>query len=158
MQHFPWFKTQTTGWTWLIRLLVGAVVFFPEGLQKLFFADILGTGRFIKIGIPWADFFGPFVGVFETVCGLLIILGLFTRLASIPLIVIMLVAITSTKIPILLGHDLWFFHLPEGIRTGFWAMSHAARNDFCMLLACLYLLITGGGRLSMDHWLDKRQS
>ncbi|WP_298775782.1 DoxX family protein [uncultured Shewanella sp.] len=158
MQSLPWRKTDTTAWTVLIRLLVGAIVFFPEGLQKLFYAEILGSGRFIKIGIPWPEFFGPFVGIIETLCGLLIILGLFTRLAAIPLIIIMFVAIISTKIPILLGHDLWIFHLPEGIRTGFWAMSHAARNDFCMLLACFYLLITGGGRLSMDDWLDKRRT
>lgn len=157
MQPLPWRKTDTTAWTVLIRLLVGAIVFFPEGLQKLFYSEILGSGRFIKIGIPWPEFFGPFVGIVETLCGLLIILGLFTRLAAIPLIIIMFVAIISTKIPILLGHDFWIFHLPEGIRTGFWAMSHAARNDFCMLLACFYLLITGGGRLSMDDWLNKRQ-
>ena len=73
---------------------------------------------------------GPFVGAVETICGALIILGLFTRLASIPLIVIMIVAIVSTKIPILLGHDLWIFHLPKISRYGFWSMAHEARADF----------------------------
>src|SRR6266516_483808 len=38
---------------------------------------------------PFPDVMGPFVGVVETVCGALIIVGLFTRLAAIPLIIIM---------------------------------------------------------------------
>ena len=46
---------------------------------------------------------GPFVGVVETVCGLLIVLGLYTRLAAIPLIIIMLVRLgwlgTSWRAP-----------------------------------------------------------
>ncbi len=107
------FGTCAPGWSILVRLLVGLVVFFPEGIQKLAFPDILGAGRFANIGIPYPNLMGPFVGVVETTCGALIILGLFTRLASIPLIVIMIVAIVSTKIPILLGHDLWIFHLPK---------------------------------------------
>lgn len=138
----------------LIRLLVGLVVFFPEGIQKLIFPDVLGVGRFAKIGIPFPDVMGPFVGAMETVCGALIILGLFTRLAAIPLIVIMIVAIVSTKIPILVGHDFWIFHLAQDIkRTGFWSMMHEARADLTMLLGSIYLLIEGGGRWSVDAWL-----
>jgi len=107
------YQTQASRWVILIRLLVGLVVFFPEGIQKLIFPDILGAGRFANIGIPYPDLMGPFVGIVETVCGALIILGLFTRLAAIPLIIIMVVAIVSTKIPILLGHDFWIFHVPN---------------------------------------------
>ena len=44
--------TSASGWTILVRLLVGFVVFFPEGIQKLAFPEILGTGRFSNIGIP----------------------------------------------------------------------------------------------------------
>ncbi len=91
--------TRETGWAILIRLLVGLVVFFPEGLQKLLFPEILGAGRFARIGIPYPDLMGPFVGVVETVCGLLIIVGLFTRLAAIPLLIVMFVAVVSTKAP-----------------------------------------------------------
>lgn len=123
----------------LIRLLVGLVVFFPEGLQKLIFPGLLGAGRFASIGIPWPDVMGPFVGVIEIVCGTLIIIGLATRLAAIPLIIVMVVAIVSTKIPILLGGDFWLFHLPHLNRYGFWSMAREARTDFCMLLGCLYL-------------------
>lgn len=147
--------TRAPGWSILVRLLVGLVVFFPEGIQKLIFPEILGAGRFIHIGIPYPDIMGPFVGVAETVCGALIILGLFTRLAAIPLIVIMVVAIVSTKIPILLGHDFWIFHLPKLPRYGFWSMAHEARADFSMLLGLLYLLIEGGGRWSLDALLSK---
>jgi hypothetical protein len=60
--------TGAPGWSILVRLLVGLVVFFPEGLQKLAFPDILGAGRFAHIGIPYPDIMGPFVGVVETFC------------------------------------------------------------------------------------------
>jgi uncharacterized membrane protein YphA (DoxX/SURF4 family) len=142
--------SRATGWSILVRLLVGLVVFFPEGIQKLVFPDILGAGRFATIGIPYPNLMGPFVGGIETICGALIVLGLFTRLASIPLIVIMIVAIVSTKLPILLGHDFWIFHLPKLPRYGLWSMMHEARADFCMLLGSIYLLLEGGGAWSLD--------
>ena len=148
-------RTQAPGWTILIRLLVGLVVFFPEGIQKLIFPEILGAGRFANIGIPYSELMGPFVGIVETICGGLIILGLFTRLAAFPLIIIMIVAIVSTKIPILLGHDFWIFHVPKMQRYGFWSMLHEARADFDMLLGSLYLLIEGGGRWSLDALLSR---
>lgn len=139
----------------LVRLLVGLVVFFPEGLQKLLFPEVLGAGRFAHIGIPWPQFTGPFVGIVEITCGLLIIVGLLTRLAAVPLIVIMGVALVSTKIPILLGHDFLSFHLQELKRYGFWSMQHEARTDLCMLLGAVYLLIVGGGGWSVDNWLSR---
>jgi uncharacterized membrane protein YphA (DoxX/SURF4 family) len=145
-------------WTLLIRLLVGLVVFLPEGLQKLLFPDILGAGRFAHIGIPYPELMGPFVGITETLCGALIIVGCLTRLASIPLIIIMIVAIVSTKVPILLGRPFWIFTLPDLKRYGFWSMQHEARADFCMLLGAIYLLVVGGGAWSLDGlWLRRRQ-
>ena len=140
----------------LIRLLVGLVVFFPEGLQKLIFPAVLGAGRFEDIGILWPQFTGPFVGLVEITCGLLIIMGLLTRLAAVPLIIVMIVALVSTKIPILLGHDFLSFHVQELKRYGFWSMQHEARTDLCMLLGAVYLLIVGGGGWSVDHWLSRR--
>ncbi len=151
-------QTHESGWTILIRLLVGVAVFFPEGIQKLIFPDILGAGRFEKIGIPFSDVMGPFVGIVEIVCGALIAAGLLTRLAAIPLIVIMVVAIISTKVPILLGQDFWIFHLPKFARYGFWSMMHETRTDFCMLLGSLYLLIVGAGAWSLDALLSRRRS
>jgi putative oxidoreductase len=149
------FATQAPGWSILVRLLVGLVVFFPEGIQKLAFPAFLGAGRFANIGIPYPEFMATFVGVTEIVCGALIIVGLFTRLAAIPLIIIMVVAIVSTKIPILLGHDFWIFHVPKLPRFGFWSMLHEARADFDMLLGSLYLLIAGAGEWSLDALLSR---
>jgi uncharacterized membrane protein YphA (DoxX/SURF4 family) len=87
----------------------------------------------------------------------LVILGFFTRLAAIPLIIIMVVAIISTKVPILLGRDFWIFHVPKLPRYGFWSMAHEARADFNMLLGSLYLLIEGAGVWSLDAILFKRR-
>lgn len=71
-------QTDKAATTILIRLMVGAV-FLSEGIQKFLFAEELGSGRFKKIGLPNQDFLGPFVGTFEIVCGLLVLIGLFTR-------------------------------------------------------------------------------
>jgi len=148
--------TGESGWTVLVRLLVGLVVFLPEGIQKLIYADALGAGRFAKIGIPFPDIMGPFVGVVEIICGSLIIIGLFTRLAAVPLIIIMIVALVSTKLPILLGHDVGMFHLAADVkRTGFWTTMHESRADLTMLLGCIYLLIVGAGKWSLDARLAR---
>jgi putative oxidoreductase len=148
-------RSTASPWTILIRLAVGLVVFFPEGIQKLIFPDILGAGRFAKIGIPYSEVMGPFVGVVELVCGALIIVGLFTRLATIPLIVTMIVALIATKLPILLEHGFGPFSLPDFKRYGFWSAQHEARADLTMLFGCLYLFIVGSGRWSLD-WLLER--
>jgi putative oxidoreductase len=131
--------------TLLVRLLVGAV-FLSEGIQKFLFPDAQGAGRFARIGIPAPDVVGPFVGSVEIVCGVLLLIGLLTRLAAIPLIIDISVAIISTKLPILLGHEIWGFSLPKMANYGFWSMAHEARTDFCMLLGSLFLLILGAGK------------
>jgi putative oxidoreductase len=151
-------RTRAPRWTILVRLMVGLIVFLPEGIQKLVFPEILGSGRFTNIGIPFPEVMGAFVGTVEIVWGTLIILGLFTRLAAIPLIVIMVVAITSTKLPIWAGHDIWIFHLPKIARFGFWSMAHEARDDFLMLLGSIYLLIAGAGAWSLDALLASEHS
>ena len=97
---------------WLIRLLVGAV-FVSEGIQKFLFPAELGVGRFTKIGLPSPEMLAPFVGVVEIIGGLLLLLGLFTRPAAMALIVDMLVAITTTKVPILLKDGLWNGSSPQ---------------------------------------------
>lgn len=140
----------------LIRLMVGGI-FLSEGIQKFLYPAENGAGRFAKIGIPSPDLTAPFVGVVEIVCGALILVGLLTRLAAIPLIIDMLVAILSTKIPILLGHGFWGFSLRTVPYYGFWGMVHEARTDFSMLLGSLFLLIVGGGALSLDARLTQRR-
>ena len=125
----------------LVRLVVGGV-FLSEGVQKFLFPDALGVGRFVKIGIPAPEIMAPFVGVFEIGCGVLLLAGLLTRLAAIPLIIDMMVAIATTKVPML-------------IKSGFWAMAHEARVDYAMILGCLFLLIVGAGPWSVDAHLPR---
>jgi uncharacterized membrane protein YphA (DoxX/SURF4 family) len=133
----------------LIRVMVG-VVFLTEGVQKFLYPDELGVGRFLKIGIPAPELMGPFVGAVEIVCGGLVILGLLTRLAAIPLIINISTAIVSTKIPMLLGHGFGGFTLAKLPRYGFLSMMHEARTDFSMLVGLLFLLIVGAGAWSVD--------
>lgn len=144
--------------TLLVRLSVGAV-FLSEGMQKFLFADAQGAGRFAKIGIPAPDIMGPFVGCVEIVCGALLLIGLLTRFAAIPLMIDISVAIISTKVPILLGHGFWRFSLPKLASYGFWSMAHEARTDFCMLLGSLFLLVVGAGKKwSLDARLTREHT
>jgi len=138
----------------LIRLIVG-MVFFTEGLQKFLYPGELGAGRFAKIGIPSPETMGPFVGAVETVCGALLVLGWLTRVASIPLLVTISVAIVTTKIPMLLGHGFWGFTLAKLPRYGFLSMFHEARTDFAMLGGLLFLVIVGAGSWSADGQLTQ---
>ena len=133
----------------LIRLLVGWV-FLVEGILKYLWLDDLGVGRFISIGIPAPHFTAPFVGLVEIVCGALVIVGLFTRLAAIPLLIDISVAILSTKVPILLGHGYWRFSLPKLKHYGLLSMLHEARTDISMVLGLIFILIVGAGALSID--------
>lgn len=131
----------------LVRLVVGGI-FLSEGLQKFLFPDERGAGRFEEIGIPFPTFTGYFVGAVETVCGALILLGLFTKLAAIPLIIDMAVAFSVTKVPILWGGSTDY---PD--MTGFWDFAHTARNDWALLLLSVFLLLGGPGRSALDSLL-----
>jgi len=128
----------------LIRLLAGWV-FLSEGIQKFLFPDSLGVGRFVKIGIPWPQFMAPFVGVVEIVCGTLLLIGLLTRLATVPLLIDIAVALYSTKIVTF-------------AKNGFWGTLHEARTDVSMLLGLLFLLLVGGGSLALDSRLASKKA
>jgi len=130
--------------TIIIRMMVG-VVFLSEGIQKFLFPDQRGAGRFEDIGLPEPELLGYMIGGFEVICGTLVLIGLFTRFASVILIGIMLVAIATTKIPILMD-------------DGFWKMMHDIRNDWSMLLGSIFLLVKGGGNYSLDHLLFRRKN
>ncbi len=104
----------------LIRILVGWV-FLSEGIQKFLFPESLGVGRFTKIGIPLPQLLAPFIGVTEIICGGLLLVGLFTRLACVPLLIDICVALYSTKIVTFM-------------KNGFWGTLHEARTDVSMLL------------------------
>jgi len=136
------FHTNAPSAVLVIRFLIGGV-FLLEGIKKLLFADQWGAGRFARIGIPAPHILGPFVAVVEIVCGLLLLAGLLTRIASIFLIIDISVAIVSTKIPILL-------------KNGFWPMEAEARTDYSVLMGLVFLLIVGAGTRSLDAWLSSR--
>jgi putative oxidoreductase len=128
----------------LIRILAGWV-FLSEGIQKFLFPDSLGVGRFVKIGIPWPHMLAPFVGLVEIACGTLLLIGFLTRLATVPLLIDIAVALYSTKIA-------------GFAKNGFWGTLHEARTDVSMLLALLFLALVGGGSLSLDAVLRSRRS
>jgi uncharacterized membrane protein YphA (DoxX/SURF4 family) len=150
-------STHAPATTILIRIMVGAV-FVSEGIQKFLYPATIGAGRFAKIGIPAPEVVGPFVGVVEIVCGALLLCGLLTRLAAVPLIGVMIMAIVSTKIPILLGEGFWGFELRKLPEYGFWSMAHEARTDFAMLLGSIFLLSVGAGPRSLDARLAARSA
>lgn len=139
----------------LIRFVVG-LVFASEGIQKFLYAEAQGSGRFAKIGIPAPEVMGPFVGVVETGCGVLLLVGLGTRLAALPLVVDMLVALASTKLPILLGHGYWLFAHTSAPKAGLWAFLHESRTDLSMLCGATFLAIVGSDRWSLDRLLGGR--
>jgi uncharacterized membrane protein YphA (DoxX/SURF4 family) len=121
----------------LVRLAVG-LVFLTQGILK-FTDPHLGILRFTRIGFPWPGSTAHFVGSFEVCCGALVLLGLFTRLAAIPLLVVISTAIATTKLPEL-AH----------VGQGFWFMVSDARTDFAMLCSLIFLLLAGPGRWSLD--------
>lgn len=126
----------------LVRLLTG-LVFFLEGIKKFLMVADWGAGRFAKIGIWRPEITAPFVGGVEIVCGALLLVGLLTRLATIPLLIDITVAILATKVPILMS-------------KGFRAMEAEARTDYAMLMGLLFLLIADAGTWSVDAKLSAR--
>jgi putative oxidoreductase len=125
----------------IIRLTVG-LVFLTEGIQKFLFPELLGTGRFEKIGFSNPEFWAEFTATFEIMCSTLVLLGLVVRLASIPLLIIMITAFITTKWPLLMT-------------KGFWVFAHEYRTDFSMTLLLIYLLIYNGGSWSLDKMIFK---
>ncbi|HTH41942.1 MAG TPA: DoxX family protein [Terracidiphilus sp.] len=121
----------------LLRLMVGWV-FLSEGLQKFLFPGALGAGRFAKIGIPLPHFTAPFVGLIEILCGAMLIFGIATLYAVIPLLIDIGVALATTKWPLV--------H-----KEGWWAVMHEGRTDFCMLLGLIAIACLGAGRWSFDR-------
>ena len=121
----------------LIPRIVVGLIFLTEGFQKYLFPELLGTGRFMKIGFANPPFWAYFTGSFEIVCGTLVLFGLLTRLASVPLFIIMAVAFVTTKYTLL-------------IEKGFWIFAHEYRNDFAMTMLLLLFLFFGGGSFSLD--------
>jgi uncharacterized membrane protein YphA (DoxX/SURF4 family) len=121
----------------LVRLAVG-LIFATQGFLK-YVDPNMGVNRFARIGFPSPLFTAHFVGAFEMVCGLLVLLGLWTRVSAIPLLIVISTAIPTTKLPEL--------YRPN---QGFWYMVSDARTDFAMLCCLLFLIISGPGVWSLD--------
>jgi uncharacterized membrane protein YphA (DoxX/SURF4 family) len=121
----------------LVRLPIG-LIFLTQGVLK-FLDPNMGVLRFTRIGFPHPYFTAHFVGCFEIICGGLVLLGLWTRLACLPLLIVITTAIITTKIPELSRPG-----------QGVWYMISDARTDFAMLCGLLFLLLQGAGAWSLD--------
>src|SRR3954463_868897 len=141
--------TRASGAVVLIRLYVG-LIFAGEGALKFLRPDVLGPGRFDKVGIPGGTFFAYLDGAFEIGCGVLILAGLLTRLATVPMIVDMLGALGITKVP-LLWSDAPLYP-KEG---GLWDFFHEGRLEVAMLCGSIFLLIVGSGAYSVDARMNR---
>ena len=131
----------------IIRLMAGSV-FFWEGILKFVYVN-QGVGRFTKLGFPFPETTAHIIATGEIIGGLLLIFGLFTRITAFYFIVQMIVAVLSTKI------DLYFGRSPLPMppappKMGIWAVFHEIRSDYAQILTCLFLLIEGAGRRSLD--------
>ncbi len=122
----------------LVRIAVG-LIFFTQGVLKLIDPH-MGVLRFTRIGFPYPDFTAHFVGTFEIACGLLVLFGFVTKIASIPLLIVILTAISTTKIPELFRDG-----------QGFWFMVSDARTDFAMTMSLLFIVAAGPGSWSLDR-------
>jgi uncharacterized membrane protein YphA (DoxX/SURF4 family) len=131
----------------VIRVMAGAV-FFWEGILKFVYAN-QGVGRFTKLGLPFPVFTANFVGGLEIVGGAMLILGIGTRLISIPFIIEMLVAMLSTKPRLFLG-TLPLPPPPVPPQVGMWAVLHEIRSEYAQIMSCIFLLISGPGPWSLD--------
>jgi len=128
----------------LVRIAVG-LIFASQGFLK--HADPnMGVNRFARIGFPAPLFTAHFVGAFEMGCGILVLLGLWTRISAIPLLIVISTAIATTKIPELSRPN-----------QGFWSMVSDARTDLAMLCCLLFLIISGPGSWSVDRLWSNRQ-
>lgn len=125
-----------------VRLAVG-LIFLTQGILK-YTDPNMGVNRFTRIGFAHPYFTAHFVGTFEIICGFLILIGLLTRVAASPLLIVICTAIATTKIPEL-SHP----------NQGFWFMVSDARADFAMLMSLLFLLCAGAGSWSVDARLAR---
>jgi putative oxidoreductase len=121
----------------LTRLFVG-YFFFETGWSKVHDLDAMAQ-RFAGWGIPFPAFNAALSGYTELIGGALILIGLFTRLAAIPLFINMVVAILTVKMKKVTGLDD-FVELDEPLYA----------------LAFLWLFFSGPGWVSLDHLLWAR--
>ena len=131
----------------LVRIIVG-IVFITEGILKFVRPAELGVGRFAAIGFPFAGRLAPIVGGVEIGAGLAVLIGIFAGDAALLLLIVILTALITTKVPILLGHRLGPFGPPK-LEPPFGVLSflHEARTDLSMTFCTLAILIQEGFRI-----------
>jgi putative oxidoreductase len=114
------------------------MIFLQSGFWKL---QDLGRSAafFAKLGIPAPSLLAPFVGVVELVGGALVVAGLWTRVAALPLIVVLLVAIPAARAREIHG-------LTDLLTT----------EEFLLILLCLWLAVFGAGPLSIERLLCRK--
>lgn len=132
----------------LIRIVVG-FIFLTEGVLKFVYPGELGAGRFAHIGLPVPHILAPFVGAVEIAGGTALILGLYAGDAALLLLVVILTAITTTKVPILLGRHLGVFAPPKLDHYGLLSFLHEARTDLAMLFGLVAILLDNGMKFSL---------
>lgn len=135
----------------IIRLMAGCI-FFWEGILKFVYVN-QGVGRFTKLGFAYPEMTAHFVGVAEIIGGLLLIFGLFTRIIAFYFIVQMIVAVLSTKIALYYGTSPLPLP-PSPPQNGVWAVLHEVRSDYAQIITCLFLLLEGSGRRSLDFMIS----
>lgn len=130
------------GFLFLVRIAVG-LIFILAAVRKFTEPEEMGPGRFEGLGFAWPEFWAYWVGFWELLGGVLVLIGLLTRAAAIPLAVTMVFAIWLTKVPRFGEEELVL-------------ILHASRLDFAMLLCALFLMFAGGGRFAVDRVLEKK--
>jgi len=120
----------------LARVSVG-LVFVTAGWGKLQNLDRV-IGFFRSLGIPAAEYQAPFVAATELSCGLLLVAGLATRFAAVPLVITMFVAIRAA-----LWADL------EG------AIDLFGREEYLFIVLLAWLAVAGAGTVSLDAILAR---
>ncbi len=123
----------------LIRIMVG-LVFVAHGLQKLLVFHYAGVvGAFQHMGIPAPGISAALAMAAELGGGLLLLTGLYTRLAAIPVAFTMLVAIMQ-------GHLRGGFFAPTGVEY-----------PLTLLVANIAFIVGGGGAFALDNLLHKSE-
>ena len=123
----------------IARLTVG-MVFLQSGWGKLHSLEKV-TDYFMELGIPAAAFQARLASTTEFVCGGLLLLGLATRFAAVPLIITMAVAIRTA---------LW--EQVDGLG------SLVGLTEFAYVALLLWLATDGAGPVSLDALLRRRSA